>query len=273
MYPSILGGRDFPRDAPHTDDAHQTGRVALLEPKRRAARVIDVLGKVKHQRGGGAEIPERDAGPVPEILADNRLGGRHAQVADALRDERAVGVALRDSGRVVDGDVRRRGDHRHREGRAVAFDHEAQRLVRARADELAHGRPLARRDAVDRDDDVARSQARERRGALGVAWRALAVRVGRGNASTDGAHDGLGDGDAVDRGDRREEDDGDDEIHDRAAEHHDDLLPPREAVEGPMLLAGQHLLDRTEPGVLDHARRPAGAPHRPNLVRGRESSR
>ena len=128
--------------------------------------------------------------------------------------------------------------------------------------------------AGDRHDAVARLHAGQQCRGLGLvgARRRVAGLGDRHDALRHRGDDGAGlrGGDAVDRDEDGEQHDADEQVHHRAAEHDDDLLGHREAVEHAVLVAGAHLFQAGGARLVDELAEPARArdPHGARGVTG-----
>ncbi len=143
--------------------------------------------------------------------------------------------------------------------RTVALHDDRERLVSRLLDDRGRLVPAGDRRAADAHDAVAGADACGVRRSGRVGRSALLVRRGRRDET--GAD--RGDGGAVLRSAEaaqqdREQRDADQEVHHRAAEHDDDALGDREAVEGTAVLAGGDGLRTLFARILHHVLHEAG---------------
>ena len=255
----LLGRDDLAAEAAHSHDAHRAVELTL------AAAHESLRDELVDTHGHRHERHRRASGEIPHLGGDGRPWLRDvldlgSYAEEARRLSRAGGFARFVIDRAGDVD----GAHGDIDGRAVGTLDGEHSLGRALlANLLGKCIPGGRCTAVVLRDEVTGLQPGH--GRRGLTRGAGARSVGLTRGRIDGRHAGhdrghgqarLRHANAHEHG--GEEEEGEQEIHHRSAEHDDHALMDRQLVEDAILVAWRDLLERLAPRILDEEREATG---------------
>src|SRR5690606_23992703 len=237
------------------DDADRRVMTTLAAAERGVPDVDHPLRNPRHRLGRAADEVagphQRSADVLTLVVLEGRRDAQEARLANVA--DLAVGV-----GPLGDDELWGQGQLL-----AVTLDHDVDGSRAGLRDGRGGGRPRRHFGAADRDHLVARLEPSLVRRRLRIARGAGAIGLLlRLDALTDRADDGgmdrlvrIAEGHQHSTG----QDDGQYDVHGRAAEHDDELLPPRLAVEHAVFVAGPDLFARGGARVPGHGLEQPGA--------------